>query len=389
MKIKTIAILCLAFLLPLSLSAQKKKKRVVKKPVVVEPQEDPRIANMREMTQQIIFIDSIVADKDNYLNYIVLSGETGSIISGDVFSGRKDSITAFMNEMGNKLYYSKPDKNMRQQLITSDLLGGKWSKDEHVKGINKGISEAAYPFMLNDGITLYFAGKGEESIGGYDIFMTRYDSQSSSFFKPENIGMPFNSEANDYLYAIDEPNQIGYFVSDRRQPEGKVCIYVFIPSNARKTYDAASYTEQQIRNFANINSISDTWGDGSERDEAMRRWKNIEVSMKNESDSLKEVTVSSDKVIVINDMLTYTKAEDFRSKGAEKVYKQLVDARKQQRMLSKELDLARDDYHKAKASDRKGLSREILQGEKQLAEINRKVKSLEKEARNTEIMVIR
>lgn len=389
MKLKTIVILSLAILLSLSLSAQKKKKRIVKKPVVEEPQEDPRITNMREMTQNILIIDSIVADKDNYLDYFVLSGETGSIISGDVFSGRKDSITAFMNEMGNKLYYSKPDINKRQQLITSDLLGEKWSKDERLEGISEGISEAAYPFMLNDGITLYFAGKGEESIGGYDIFMTRYDARSGKFFKPENIGMPFNSESNDYLYAVDETHRIGYFVSDRRQPQGKVCIYVFVPSDTRKTYDPSIYTEQQIRDFADIKRISDTWGDSNERDVAYKRWKNIEISMKRESDSLKLVTANADDIIVINNALTYKKAEDFRSKGAEKIYKQLVAARKQQRRLSRELDSARDDYHKASKADRKGLRREILQGEKQLEESYRQVEKLEKETRNMEIMVIR
>ena len=389
MKLKTIVILSLAILLSLSLSAQKKKKRIVKKPVVEEPQEDPRITNMREMTQNILIIDSIVADKDNYIDYFVLSGETGSIISGDVFSGRKDSITAFMNEMGNKLYYSKPDINKRQQLITSDLLGEKWSKDERLEGISEGISEAAYPFMLNDGITLYFAGKGEESIGGYDIFMTRYDARSGKFFKPENIGMPFNSESNDYLYAVDETHRIGYFVSDRRQPQGKVCIYVFVPSDTRKTYDPSIYTEQQIRDFADIKRISDTWGDSNERDVAYKRWKNIEISMKRESDSLKLVTANADDIIVINNALTYKKAEDFRSKGAEKIYKQLVAARKQQRRLSRELDSARDDYHKASKADRKGLRREILQGEKQLEESYRQVEKLEKETRNMEIMVIR
>ena len=97
--------------------------------------------------------------------------------------------------MGNKAYFSQPDDSLKQQLCTSDLLGGEWSKPQLLNGISEGISETAYPFMLADGLTFYFAGKGEESIGGYDIFMTRYDAHNNSFLKPENIGMPFNSEA--------------------------------------------------------------------------------------------------------------------------------------------------------------------------------------------------
>lgn len=96
--------------------------------------------------------------------------------------------------------------------------------------MTEGYKSVNYPFMMPDGTTFYFAATGEESIGGYDIFVTRFDSESGSFLKAENIGMPFNSTANDYMYAIDEFNDIGWFATDRSQPEGKVCIYIFIPS---------------------------------------------------------------------------------------------------------------------------------------------------------------
>ena len=101
MTLKKLTILMLALLLPLSMSAQKKKKRVVKKPVVEEPQEDPRITNMREMTQQIIIIDSIVTDKDQFLAQLRLSSETGRLVSSQEFFGKADSTCVFINEMGN------------------------------------------------------------------------------------------------------------------------------------------------------------------------------------------------------------------------------------------------------------------------------------------------
>ena len=88
MTLRKIPIIALALLLPLSLSAQKKKKRVVKKPVVEEPQEDPRITDMREMTQQIIIIDSIVADKKQFLSRLKLSSETGAIMSKEAVFGK-------------------------------------------------------------------------------------------------------------------------------------------------------------------------------------------------------------------------------------------------------------------------------------------------------------
>ncbi len=384
MTLRKIAILVLALLLPLSISAQKKKRRAVKKPVIEEPQEDPRITNMREMTQQILIIDSIVVDKDQILPHLRLSSETGSLMTTRDFSGKSVSGYAFVNEMGNKAYFSLPDDSLRQQLFTSDLLAGEWSSPQPIKGINDGIIEASYPFMLTDGLTFYFAGKGEESIGGYDIFLTRYDSRSGSFFKPENIGMPFNSEANDYLFAMDELNRIGYFISDRRQPEDKVCIYIFVPSDSRKTYDPSYYTEQQIRDFADITQIADTWGNGAERKAALARLKAINNVKPTATKKQNNSSVS----MVINDALTYSDVKDFRSAKAASLYEQLVTACGRLTMLETELAKDRDYFSKASAAERQTLRQEILQMEEETQQLYQRIPSLEKQIRNEENKVI-
>ena len=385
MTLRKIAILALVFLLPLSMGAQKKKKRVVKKPVVIEePQEDPRITNMREMTQQILIIDSIVVDKDMILPHLRLSSETGRLMTSRDFLGKSVSGSAFVNEMGNKAYFSLPDDSLRQQIFTSDVLGNEWSNPQLIKGISEGISEASYPFMLTDGITIYFAGKGDESIGGYDIFLTRYDSRNGCFFKPENIGMPFNSESNDYLYAIDEFNRIGYFVSDRRQPEGKVCIYIFVPSDSRKTYDSSIYTEQQIRDFADITCIADTWGNGAERKDALARLKAIN-NVKPGTDKKANTQYVS---IVINDALTYSSAADFRSTKAAQLYQEYLDAQGRLAKYESELEKARDLFPKASAADRRSLRQEILQMEEESQKLYQQISLLEKEIRQEENKLI-
>ena len=389
MNIRKTVILAIALLLPLSMSAQKRKKRV-KKPVVEVPQEDPRITSMREMTQQITIIDSIVTDKDQLLSQLLLSDETGRILSSSAFWGKGDSTTVFVNEMGNKAYFSQPDDSLKQQLCTSDLLGGEWSKPQLLNGISEGISETAYPFMLADGLTFYFAGKGEESIGGYDIFMTRYDAHNNSFLKPENIGMPFNSEANDYLFAIDEYAHIGYFVSDRRQPEGKACLYIFIPQSSRKTYDPIVYTPAEIRGFADISSIADTWGNGEERSAALARYQAISINnMKaTNTDAQPDDNTVASLELVINDALTYSSARDFRSREAAVLYKQLIEARQELLALNEQLEKSRSLYPQAAGAEKKSLQREILQAETEVIQLNSRIHTLEKETRNAEIKVI-
>ena len=389
MTVRQFAILSLALLLPFSLNAQKKKKRPVKKPVVVvveEPQEDPRITNMREMTQQIVIIDSIVTDKSQFLSHYILSSETGKIMTASQFKGIKADGYIYLNEMGNKAYFGKADKNGIRQIFTSDKLGDRWGEPILMNGLSEGIDEADYPFMMNDGITFYFAARGEESIGGYDIFFTRYDSRSGSFLKPENIGMPFNSEANDYMYAADEQSGIGYFVSDRRQPEGKVCVYIFILPDTRRSYDPSRFTEQQIRDFADITRIADTWGNGSERRAALERLKAV---FTNDRQPAADNATEANTAIVINDRLTYSSVRDFRSPTAANHYRELLKARERLSTLEADLQKSRDRYVRADENGRSLLRDIILHNEEQSLTLRNNIHTLEKQIRNEENNIIK
>mgnify|MGYP003014259894 CR=1 FL=1 len=215
-----------------------KKLKRKRQPTDVEEgklQEIARLRSMMRATERVTVIDSLVVDKNTFLNHIKLSPESGEISPYSTFFHRTDEngCTVYLSELGNKIYFAQPDENKYLRLFTSDLVGGQWTAPHKLDELD-GDDAQNYPFMLSDGITLYYAAQGEESIGGYDIFVTRYDMDEKKFLYPENLGMPFNSPANDYMLAIDEFNQLGWFVSDRNQPENKVCIYIFIPNDIRR-----------------------------------------------------------------------------------------------------------------------------------------------------------
>ena len=187
-------VLCCCLCLALTLSAQRTKKRPVKKPVVVETPVDPRLQRMTQNTQRIVFIDSMVVPRNEILSRMNLTPRTGLLKQdGDTYS--------YQNEVGTRKIYVNDNR-----LYTSELVNGDFTNNQELKGlfIVSAVDTLNCPFLMNDGQTLYFAAKGSESIGGYDIFVTRYNSETHSFLKPENIGMPFNSTADDLLYVIDE-----------------------------------------------------------------------------------------------------------------------------------------------------------------------------------------
>ena len=379
MRIRNIAIVALSLLVPLTLQAQKKKVKVAPKPKVETPQEDPRITEMREATQQIIFVDSIVVDKDDFLSAIHINRETGKLTTYDKFFKSEDHPDSyvFLNEMGNKCYFSNNGENDRMQLFTIDKLGKEWSSPQPLTGIDEGITEANYPFMMSDGTTFLFAAKGSESIGGYDIFITRYDSEGGRFYKPENIGMPFNSEANDYMYVIDELSQIGYFVTDRRQPEGKVCVYSFIPPTSRRTYSLDQYSRQQLHDLASIRSIADTWGNGKAQKEALARKNSIQT----------ETTVKESKPemrFMINDNTVYTSETQFRDADNIMLYHELKSTEKRLNGIKNNLEQLRAYYAKANVYDKNALSTEILEAEQQELQLSGNIMQLTKLIRNNE-----
>ena len=385
MNYRKISLIVFTLLLSLSMQAQKKKGVVKKAPVVVveEPQEDPRITEMREATQQIVFIDSMVVAKDEILSVIRINPESGKLDTYDHFfrSEEHPESYVYINEMGNKCFFSDENANGQMQLYTLDKLGQDWSDPLALSGINEGISETNYPFMMTDGTTFYFAAKGKESIGGYDIFVTRADSKNGQFLKPENIGMPFNSEANDYMYVIDELSNIGYFVTDRRQPEGKVCVYLFIPPTSRRTYSSEAYTDEQLRGFAEISRIANTWGKGTERKQALERLKTI-VTTNSAKQSKSAIN------FIINDRVTYTDISQFQAPESPDLFRELQSTRKQYEETVRLLEKSRTFYAKAKPEDKRVLRKEILDAEKQYERLTADVKTLEKRIRQIENHII-
>ena len=341
-------------------------------------QQTERIQRMTAATQRIMFIDSIVVDKKDFFQAYHLTKEAGKIAPYHTFFPKDTMQTlTFMNELKDRCFFVSQDTTKQTALLYREYLNGKWTDATEALGINDFLQfqQMDYPFMMPDGITLYFTAKGEDSIGGYDIFMTTYDREEGRFLKPENIGMPFNSPANDYMFAIDEYNQLGFFASDRNQPEGKVCIYTFVPAEKYQTYDAAQYTHEQISDFARIATISQTWDNQQQLNEAKQRLQKA-----------KSMTLARQPAFsfVINDQLTYHHLSDFKAPDNQERYKQLITLKQRYEQIIQALEKARKYYPKATAEERTTLSRDILDNEDVLYELSLAIHQKEKAIRYAE-----
>lgn len=386
MKIKNtiVTLLLVAVVLPATAQKRKavKKATPVAQPVVVEETPAQRLYKaMLPATAKVMFIDSMVVDKDSFIKQIPLTTESGILTTYADFFNRKSQVPlgVYQNEFGDRCYYADGD-TLGTRLYSLDRLGSQWSKPHELTEFGNNYRNQNYPFLMSDGITLFFAAKGEHSIGGYDIFTTIYDSESGTFYKPENYGLPFNSTANDYLVAFDEVNELGYLVSDRYQPAGKVCIYVFEPTFPRQSLESENITEEQLKNLARLNNISSTWRFGNQP-EAMKRYQALQ--------SQSTTTAESDAIhFIINDRVEYHKLSDFKSPQSRQQYKQLSELLATLEADRKTLEAQRDKYANASARDQRQMQQSMLRLEHKIMENEARVAPLEKEIRYIENRIL-
>lgn len=324
--------------------------------------------------EKVAVIDSFVVDKQDFLKAYKLSADAGDIRI-------TENGVQFTNEMGDKQLQSVRNAEGQASLYSSMKMIDQWSKPEAVTSINE-LGNADYPFVAGDGITMYYASDNEESMGGYDIFVTRYDSDDNSYLRPDNLGMPFNSPANDYMYVIDDLNNLGWFVSDRRQPEGKVCVYVFVPNASKQVYDYENGDPDQIAALARLDRISDTCTDEDKVRTARQQLAAL-VYSKDEN------TRKADFTFIVDDSATYHSLRDFRSAEARKQFQMLQQKEKDLESLIGQLDKKREAYAQAAESNRANMAPGMLDMEKRVEQLRQDIEELTNTVRNTEIRRLR
>ena len=330
---------------------------------------------MFKSVEKVAVIDSFVVSKNKFLDAYKISSTSGKIQWNDGRNG-----TVYENEMGNKRLLSE-EKDSLMQLYTQEKLLDGWGEKIAVESLNDSCN-VNFPFLMGDGTTLYYASDGEGTLGGYDIFVTRYDSEDNTYLRPSNIGMPFNSTANDYLYAVDEFNNLGWFVTDRNQPTDTVCVYVFVPNESKETYNYEATDPQVIMDAATLRSIQTTWTDEEQVRDARQRLAALKYGKE------KEVK-KTDFQFIVDDSATYTVWEDFRSKEAQNMYRQLVQKKKDLNQLQTNLAQKREQFATENGLGRKKLEPSILDLEKRIPQLVEEVEKLAIEVRRLEIAKLR
>lgn len=335
-----------------------------------------RLNRMVMNCEKICIVDSFVVDKSELFSVYNIGSEAGVISTqAQFFDDSSLGGNIYCSERGLDICFSDVEEDGLIKLYSNSKVGDEWGRAKRLSGFDtKGNDD--YPFMLSDGITLYFASDGEGSIGGYDLFVTRLDTESGRFLRPDNLGMPFNSTANDYMLAINEVANLGWFATDRNQPDNLVCVYLFVPNDGMAKYDESLGFETLLAR-ARISSIADTQGDEALLRRATQQYAMLLYGISNGK-------AKNEFLFVLDDTRDYTRLADFVSEAARGLF---VEWRKRKVALEDNialLDSKRDAYASANAKGKEAMREEILFLEKNIEEEQDVLDVMEYEIRRLE-----
>lgn len=359
-------------------STQAQKKKVVKKKetkakVVATDKkvDDSLFATMLPNTDKLLVVDSMVVDKESFLKHLDLQNENGYV-------GIENDNAWFINALKNKKIYASGDSLSGRKLILAYYVNSKWEDRRPISELNILFSDINFPFLMPDATTLFFSAKGHNSIGGFDIYTTRLDVDNGGFYIPDNYGLPYNSTANDYFLAIDERSNLGWLVSDRYQPEDKVCIYIFVPNKNRVKLAQEGFDNNTIKKLAQLNSIQDTWNFGNKQ-EAMDNLERLR-NQRNIGNKGRESVL-----FILNDKIKYTLLSQFKSNKSKQLFAKLEDNKQLVAKQKTELENLRIQYKQANKAKQSSLKQDILFIEKQLMKYQLEQKELEQNIRKLEL----
>ena len=132
-----------------------------------------------------------------------------------------------MSKNGNTIVFSAKDESGAWNIMLSKRLNDTlWSAPQILNENITTMGNEILPHLSPDGKTLYFASNGHYGMGGYDLYMSKWNDEMGDWDTAQNLGFPFSSTGNDYLYYNTPCGMFTVFSSDRETAGNEVTIYI-------------------------------------------------------------------------------------------------------------------------------------------------------------------
>ena len=171
---------------------------------------------------------------------------------GDAFNQ-----ATYIPEDARIIYFSAQDSEGIRNIYMTHSSEGKWSVPSLLNENLTSASDEIFPVLSQDERTLYFASRGLYGMGGYDLYSSRWNRETNDWEQPVNMGFPYSSPYDDFLFMNTADGRYSIFASNRECSADSVYIYVL-------EYDAlpVRHAVEEVRELRRLASLSPARGRG-------------------------------------------------------------------------------------------------------------------------------
>lgn len=190
--------------------------------------------NLLTNIQEIVVLEKTSSETESFFRYYNLEEIGGKVLTTpDALLSKYDQkmghqgVIHFQPNSGAVYFssYGKDGKNGKDLYKAFVLPDGQFSTPERLPDVINTPFDDDYAFLHPDGVSFYFASKGHNSMGGYDVFKSTVDPITGDFTPVENLDFAINTPDDDIFYVVDSLHQNAYFASSRSSSQDQMNVY--------------------------------------------------------------------------------------------------------------------------------------------------------------------
>lgn len=165
--------------------------------------------------------------------------------------GGEFAKAVYMPAGSDTIYWSAPDQEGIRNIYKSEYQDSVWTVPALLNEQVTSVADEVYPILSADGKKLYFSSAGLYGVGGQDIYVCEWDEALCDWSVPVNMGFPYSSPADDFLFVDSKDKRYTIFASNRDCPSDSVWVYVLKHDNmpVRKSVTDS----EELRELAALN----------------------------------------------------------------------------------------------------------------------------------------
>ena len=132
----------------------------------------------------------------------------------------------YIPRKADELYYSARDEDGIRNLYHSVWRDSVWAVPTLLGEQLTSSDDEIFPMVSPDGRSLYFASSGLYGMGGYDLYVSRWNTVTHQWDIPVNLGFPYSSPYDDFLFVNTADGRHSIFASNRECSRDSVWVYV-------------------------------------------------------------------------------------------------------------------------------------------------------------------